>query len=266
MKIFVFTYDRYDTLTTPMLLDQENIPYTVLCHSEQDRDKFIAAGRIKGGNIIATGKPKGLTYNRNYALEMMPTDEWAMFLVDDYIETLELDDYDIRVSDILNVTTTNSSAWGRKFKKLVTMATLLKRAEECIQFAERFGIKLIGFAGNDNPLFRAEKWKFNTLADGRCWLIKKSDLYLDEHVQLIDDVCFTAQNLQKFGKVLVNQWVLPLAKRYTKGGFGSIAERMEQRKAECKYLVETYKPLVVYANKAGWPAGAHVRIHTPKLK
>jgi hypothetical protein len=91
MKIFVFTWDRYETLTTPMMLDKENIEYILLCHSEEQKKEFIKAGRVNEKYIMATGKSKGLAFNRNVALDMMEEGEWAVFLVDDFIKILEFD-------------------------------------------------------------------------------------------------------------------------------------------------------------------------------
>lgn len=259
MKVFVFTWDRYESLTTPTFLEKEKIPHIILCHSEEQKEKFIKAGRVNPNNIIATKNPKGLTYNRNFALDMMKSGEWAIFFVDDLVRITELDNYDSYKGTSLPITIKNSSGWNIRFKKEILIQRFIERAEESIRFAERFGICLVGFAGFENPLFLTEKWKFNSLADGRAWCVKKTSLRFDENVQMVDDVNWTALNI-KYSGVLINQWVIPNFRRYTKGGFGSILQRLEQRRLECKYLVNTYPNLIKYAKKTGWPFGTHVRI------
>lgn len=264
MRVFVFTYNRYDSITTSQFLDKEEIAHTVLCHTKEARQKFIEAGRVKAENIIATGKPKGLTHNRNFALDMMTDGEWALFLVDDFIKVTELDEYDEIIGDTIPVDIENNSGWGRKFNRRISFKRFIDRAEESAGLAELQKIYLVGFAGYTNPLFRGKKWKYNTLADGRAWVVRKSDLRFDENVQMIDDVCWTAQNIIKFGGVLVNQWILPECSRYTAGSFGSIKDRLPQRLDECKYLVGNYPGLIRFAKKRNWPYGTHIRIANRK--
>ena len=138
------------------------------------------------------------------------------------------------------------------------MTRFYERVEQSIRFAERAGANLVGVAGVDNALFRKRHWAQNILADGRAWAVRKTHLRFDENAQLIDDLCWTAQNIQEFGLVVVNQWVMPLCKRYTAGGFGSIDERMEQKLREASYLVSAYPGLIKFKDKAGWPPRSHV--------
>jgi hypothetical protein len=258
MKVFIFTWDRYDTLTTPMAFDKCKIPYTLLCHSEEQKQLFIRGGKINNKYILATGKPKGLANNRNVALDMMDDGEWALFFVDDLKKITELDDYDTRTEETIPVTIHNSTEWSRKFKREITTAEFMHRIQQSIDHAELYGVSLIAFAGFTNPLFLCDKYKFNTATDGRAWIVKKTDLRFDEKAQLIDDICWTVLNF-KYG-VMINQWVIPDCARYTKGGFGSIEDRIEQKKIEAAYLVKTYPKYVCYAEKTGWPSGTHVKI------
>ena len=89
MKTFVFAYDRFATMTTPAMLDAEGIDHIVLCHTEEQKQKFIEHGTADPKKLIATGQPKGIARNRNAALEMMDDDEWALFLVDDMKQITE---------------------------------------------------------------------------------------------------------------------------------------------------------------------------------
>lgn len=262
MKIFIFTWDRYDSISTPAYFDASGIDdYHVLVH---DRDKAEKFTTLNPKNIIVTYQPKGLAYNRNFALDLMQPDEWALFFVDDLISVTKLDDYSTHPGETVPVTTSNSTEWGRKFKAPITATEFMEMCKECTAKADAEGIKLVGFAGNNNALFRVNKWKYNALADGRCWLVKKTNLQFDINAQLIDDVCFTALNIKAFGKVLINQWILPDCKRYTAGAFGTIDQRMEQKIKECKYLVTTYPEYIQYAEKKGWPSGSHITISRKK--
>jgi hypothetical protein len=257
MKIFVFTYDRFDSITTSKMLEDEDIDHIVLCHTEEQREQFAKAGRVRCDRLISTGSPRGLAYNRNVALDMMEMGEWAMFLVDDFKSVTELRNYDT-ARDPLPITTKNQRVYAERFKHPITMRQFVARGEGLRRHCESVGAKLGGFAGIDNPLFRRGHWGYIVLADGRAWMVQRSDLRFDEHVQMIDDLCWTAQNIQRFGVVAVDRWVLPDCRRYTAGAFGSIRDRLPQKLSEAAYLVGAYPELVRYAPKAGWPLGSHV--------
>lgn len=260
MKVFVFTYDRYDSLTTPIFLEQSSADYTVLCHSEEAKQQFVQAGRVRSDRIIATGEPKGLANNRNKALDMMERGEWALFLVDDWISATEIENLDtLGAQTDLGVQTGQSMAdWHKRFSSPVDARLFLRRAEQLAHQCDSRNCWLGGFAGNNNPLFRSKRWGLNCLADGRAWVIKKSHLRFDTNAQLIDDVAFCAENIIRGRGVLVDRWVLTECQRYTDGGYGSIQKRLKQRKAECEYLVNKYPKLVCYAKKAGWEHGSHI--------
>lgn len=258
MKVFVFTYDRYDSISTSQLLENSWVDHVVLCHTEEAKRRFIDGGRVKPNRLIATGQPKGLANNRNAALDMMGDGEWAVFLVDDLKHVTELTGYDTLVAGQVRIDLRNYKKYRTLFKRRIDLAKFMHRAEETRVACEAVGAKLGGFSGTDAPLYRDSKWKFNALADGRAWVVQKSKLRFDTKAQLIDDLCWTAKNIQSFGAVVVNQWVLPECRRFTAGAYGSIEQRMPQKMAEAAYLVETYPGFICYGRKAGWPAGSHV--------
>jgi hypothetical protein len=262
VKVFVFAYNRYDTMTTSTMLEDEGIDHTVMCHSEDDALMFIAGRTAKASNMYVTNNPKGLAYQRNSALDLMDEGEWAVFLVDDLINITELRNY-ATATDPLPITTVNQGVYRERFKYPVTMRHFINvRAPELIAKCEHEGARLGGWAGNDNTMFRKGHWGKNILADGRAWVVRKTHLRFDSKVQMIDDVCWTAQNIEAFGSVIVDRWVLPLCKRFTKGAFGSKQERMPQKIAEAAYLVATYPNLITFKAKAGWPTGSHVALRT----
>jgi hypothetical protein len=258
MKIFVFAYDRYETMSTSLMLEAEGINHFVLCHSEEAAELFAKGGRVNPERLIVTDQPKGLANNRNYALDMMDDGEWALFLVDDFKSVTELEGYDTEELEEFSITFENQNVYRKRFRHPIGMSQFVKRAAEGAKYCDDHGAKLLGFAGFENAMFRRKKWARNKLADGRAWMVKKTHLRFDTNVQLIDDLCWTALNIKEFGTVIVNQWVLPDCKRYTAGSYGSIEERMPQKIYEAKYLVETYPDLIQFKKKAGWPEGSHV--------
>jgi hypothetical protein len=262
VKVVVFTWDRYDTLTTPMELEKTGVKFDVVCHTQEAADKFAAAGRVRPDRLLVSNAPKGLANNRNWYLENHCNEhEWILMLVDDWMYCTELPDAGNQ-EDPLPVDITNTTEWNRKFRKKISMGDFFQRAGELAIECNSRGATLGGFAGNDNAMFRRHHWKKNVLADGRAIIMKKTALRFDPNAQMVDDVCFTAQTLERFGLTLVNQWVLPYCKRYTKGGYGSKESRMEQRLAECAYLVRRFPGLVKFADKTGWPEKSHVHIQS----
>jgi len=259
MRVFVFTYDRYDSLTTPMMLEADGVPHTVLCHSEADRQRFIDGGRVRPENIIATGEPKGLANQRNWCLEHMERDEWTMQFVDDLKTTTEVADYETR-GHRLGISIDNQREFKGQMQVPISLTKFMVRADEVVEACEKVGARLGGFCGIANPVFRDAKWRFNVIVDGRAWVMKKGKLRFDTGAQMVDDVCFTAQNIEQYGVVVVNQWVLPDCRRYTVGAFNSIDQRMEQKMTEAAHLVKTYPGTLRYADKAGWPPFSHVAL------
>ena len=269
MKIFVFAYDRYETMTTSKMLEAEQIEHTVLCHTQEAANLFIANGTTTVERLHITNKSKGLAYQRNSALDLMSQDEWALFLVDDLKAVTELRNHDRILDATIPITLGNQSHYAERFKHQITMQQFVQRAEQLALRCDKHKAYLGGFAGINNPLFRKKHYSINVLADGRAWVVKKSHLRFDENAQLIDDLCFTALNIKTFGIVIVNQWVLPDCKRYTEGAFGSINQRIEQKKIEVAYLVKTYPQLIRVKEKAGWEYGSHAVLkqgNKPKIK
>lgn len=258
MKVFVFGYDRYDSMTTSLLLEEGGVDHTVLCHDVAALDGFEAGGRVRPDRLHVTNQPKGLANNRNAALDMMAAGEWAVFLVDDLRSVTEITDYDTRSGTRVGITMDNQKQMRGIFDTPLTMDGFMRRAAEVTRACDQVGAHLGGFCGIANPIFRDAKWRFNVLADGRAWVVRKSDLRFDPGAQMIDDLCWTAQNIQRFGVVVVNQWVLPDCRRYTSGGFGSIEQRTPQKLREAEHLVRTYPSLIQYKAKAGWVPKSHV--------
>lgn len=265
MKVFTFYYNRYQNATTSKELKKNDIDHYVMLHNHEDYEKFKKFDTIQGKPII-TNQSKGLAYQRNYALSMMQEGEWAAFMCDDFIK---IKSYPINVIqsnlEHLPVDTTNQKYFGfysksAKHVQEFSLKQMFKLFPFLIEKAESKKIHLIGFALHTNPLNLRNKFIYRGLADGRFWLIKKSNYQFDEKAQLIDDVAWTAENLIRHNNVLVLNWTIPYFGRYTAGGFGSTVERKVQRKKECQYLCMKYHPLVRLAKKANWDYGTHIKL------
>jgi hypothetical protein len=260
MKVFTFFYNRFENATTSIALQQNDIKHNVLIHSSADADKFKKFGTCVD-NAVVTNNDKGLAYQRNTALDMMDTGEWAVFMCDDFIKIRSFPK-----SWILSKTNTIPIHFGNQHKfrlrdeNTMSLKEMFSMFPKLISLAENNGIHLIGFGLHDNPLNLKKKFNNRGLADGRFWLVKKSSYRFDTRAQLIDDVAWTAENLVRHRNILVLNWLVPYFQRYTSGGFGSTAERLELRRTECAYLANKYNPLVKIADKIGWEYGTHIKL------
>ena len=258
MKVFTFYYDRFENATTSQALKENNIEHCVLIHTQQDREKFEAGGTLHGEPVV-TGNGKGLAYQRNSALDMMDEGEWAVFMCDDFkkIKSYPVEEI-LSNRQTLDIDFTNQNDY--RLRDEMTLAEMFSLFPKLLEFAEANHVYLVGFGLHDNPMNLRKKFTARGLADGRFWLVKKASYRFDENAQLIDDVAWTAENLARHGKVFVLNWCVPYFERYTAGGFGNIAERLQLRRKECAYLVDKYSPLVQIAKKPNWPDGTHLRL------
>lgn len=257
MKVFTFFYNRYETATTSRALYENGIDHNVLIHNADDKQKFIEGKTIYGTPII-TNQPKGLAYQRNFALDMMEQNEWAVFMCDDFEKVIAYN-FD-RWMDLASPPIDMKNQREHKYTQKISLKQMFSTFDYLIELAETANIHLIGFAFNNNPRNNRKKFGHKGLVDGRFWILKKSELRFDLQAQLIDDVAWTAENLEKWGNNLVFNWIDPEFGRYTNGGFGSISQRTEQRKLECQYLVNKYPKTIRFAEKPGWETGTHIKI------
>ena len=256
MKIFVFAYNRYETMTTSNLLFEEGIEHFVMCHTGKDVEKFRAGGtlRVDAAHVIVTGNPKGLTRQRNSALQMLKEGEWAVFMNDDLHRVTMLRQYEKMTTDKIEITPENIKQVDDDFKKVISCKTLFRLLGKIRQQAEAEGARLVGFCPHTNTRFRGNKVTRKGLVDGRLWLFKKEPgMRFDENVNCLEDHDFTAYNLCRYGRVHVENWICPEFRRMTTGGFGTLNERENELRREAAYLIEKWPFVFEYKSKAGYP-------------
>ena len=264
MKVFTFFYNRFEDASTSIALYENGIDHSVLVHTEADLAKFQKNRVIKGEPVV-TNNGRGLAYQRNSALDLMDTGEWAAFMCDDFKRVRSLpSNWILSDRNRLPIDFDNQEKFRLKRANNTTLKEMFKTFPKLIEIAESNKIHLIGFGLHDNPQNLKRKFTTRGLADGRFWLVKKSSYRFDENAQLIDDVAWTSENLVRHGNVLVLNWTVPYFKRYTAGGFGTTEERKDHRRRECAYLAKKYAPLVKIAHKKNWDWGTHIKIFGSK--
>jgi len=259
VKVFTFFYNRYETATTSKALNENGIAHNVLIHNADDLQKFVKGGTIHG-KVTVTNNNKGLAYQRNTALDMIETGEWAVFMCDDF-QKIKAYSKEFILSKTQSIDINHQNQNKYRLKNKITLKEMFNWFPKLIELAEQNNIHLIGFGLHDNPMNLRKKFTTKGLADGRFWLVRKAQYKFDINAQLIDDVAWTAENLVRHKNVLILNWCVPYFERYTAGGFGSTTERKALRIKECAYLANKFNPLVKIAEKPGWDYGTHIRIY-----
>lgn len=232
MKIFLMYYDRFTDATTSKVLNVEHI---VLCHNNQE--KFTCIG--DKGTLIQTNKPKGIQHNFNFGLSMLEKDEWGVFLSDDLIDGKKL--------------------VNGKFEKCdanIVLNELINILPKC----DKMGVKLVGLNSTGNPFYAKNKYSKYGLVDGRCFAIKKTDFTFHEKINTIPDYYASAYHLNKYkGNLILNYCFLDF-KRYSKGGLGSVEDRIQDKIKDVKILKSLYPKNVKIKDKPNEPKGSHIII------
>jgi hypothetical protein len=240
------------------MLEADGVDHHVLVSSADRAVKFAEGNRVFPERLVVTNNGEGLGNSRNAALDMMEEGEWALFLVDDMKQCYELDTYSQESSDELPIDFDNQNEYRRRLRTPISTKEFLERATDSIPHLESVGSALLGFAPFSNPMFRRKKWGYQVLADGRAWLVKKTDLRFDPRAEMMDDYFFTALNIREFGVSVIDRWIEPKFARYTAGGYGTIDERMARKIQTAQFLVEEFPDLIQHKQKKGWPDGSHI--------
>lgn len=256
MKLFIPSFRRPDLHCTFRHFEGTNIDWYVLVHTADEHRGYRIAGLVPPERLILTRAPLGLVNHRNWAIDNMVEDgEWFLFASDDITKITMLEEPFYSNDSEIDVSTKNSTLWGRRFAKQAGPREVERICDELLQKAIAEDCYYAGFSAFGNSLFRAKKWKRDTFVDGRLFLMRKTELRFDPRVVTMDDYAFTAQNLSTSHGTLVNAWVEPVARRYTAGGIGTYDERLPAKRADCAYLIERYPHLFRYnsSKKSGAP-------------
>ena len=95
----------------------------------------------------------------------------------------------------------------------------------------------------DNCFFRGKKFRSVGYVIGKLMLWKKDSRFRFDHTITMEDFRNTAENLLRFGSVVINNYVFPSAKHYQSGGMGTWKERVPFRMQDIKRLLFLYKGL-----------------------
>lgn len=259
MKIFINSHNRSEVISTPMLLDDCAIPYTIILHNEEQKELYLKNPKIKPETLFVANQPVNMTGIRNWILEnLVDTGEWYVILDDNITEFQCVSDEFYSKEDL--PVKTETSKYKEVFENKVDAKRMVQVFQESIIEAEKIGANLIGFASTPNFFFRNKKYRQVGYVIGKTQIIKKTDLRYELQVSAMDDYLWTALNLERFGKVLINNYFVAIKKHYAKGGIGTYQERLPAKLKDCDYLMKRFNGLFRYKIKAGTDPKAELAI------
>jgi hypothetical protein len=242
VKLFIPSHGRAATVRTHIYANGF-FDYWIVLHSEEEARWYRKNKSIDPARIVVSGMPLGLGGQRNWILENLVEDgEWfGMF--DDNIDGFSGVTGELYNDPKHDVDTFTGPFWRKIYSASVSPYQLSKICEESIQMATTIGARLVGFSVTDNYYFRRKKWQAYGYVSTKAAIIQKTRLRFDPFFKAKDDHDFTAANLTEYGKVLINNYVFPLAGHFEPGGIGNKATRMELCVKESARLVEKYPDL-----------------------
>lgn len=265
MKIFINSYNRPEMISTPMLLDECGVDYKIVLHNKDEYDRYVLNPKIRKETLFVADQPVGMAGIRNWVLEnLVKEGEWYVILDDNITEFQSVPEPEY--SEIALDVKGRPEYYKKLFENKVDAKRMIEVFEDSIKTAEKTGAKLIGFGSNLNFFFRSKKYREVGYVIGKTQIIKKTHLRYDLNVSAMDDYLWTAQNLETFGKVLVNNYFVAVKKHYAQGGIGVYEDRLPAKLRETAYLMDRFPGLYRYKLKAGCHPKAEVQLRFTSLK
>lgn len=147
----------------------------------------------------------------------------------------------------------------------LTATEFLARLELDRKHCEATGIHYAGMAVVDNYYFRSVKYRYVGYVISKAAMIHNVGVPYDPNVTAMDDYAFTAEHLKRFGKVLINNYLFPVAGHYEPGGIGTYQERQPAKIKDSEYLMRKYPGLFRYKSKKGCHPKAELQVRFTTL-
>jgi hypothetical protein len=267
MKIFIPSFNRAQTLTTPWLLEESGFfDYKIILRDRQQFDEYLTNPRIRPETLLITGeKRNGPNFSREYCRELVQPNEWC-FMADDNILkfTRTVDEFygndrmpDWHVYDDKWRVAMNKEISFEEFMNVVIM--------DCLNKANETGAHIVGFAQLENPFFRKKKWMEVGYTIAKAVLLKRGDISWNQTPDdgsswAMEDYFLTASQHAEYGKVLINKYAMPFAKHYQQGGCGPYNERLPHKVVGVQKLMAAYPDMFRLSKKAIAVHGGEVQM------
>ncbi len=262
MKIFIPSYQRAEKICTHLLLDPTPCcEYFIVLHDRKEKREYLKNKTIDPQRIIVSDQPKGIRFQRDFIkFQLNKPGDWFAFM-DDNITAFTAFPEPYYSKETNNFKNNRNLVLRRKIEKNeIDIVDLQKKFKECVRKAEEIGVGYITFSPQSNWWFRSAKWRTVGYAINKMAISKVDKVKYDMNVRVIQDYALTAMNLARYGKLLINNYIYPVAGHYQKGGIGTYEERLPRKIIECKYLMDKYPEMFRYKQKAGCPPNAELQL------
>lgn len=232
--------------------------YNVVVHTEAQAAEYRKNPHVDPGKIMVSGAAPGISNQRRWIMERWAKKgEWFATL-DDNIAGFCGVRPDLYGRDELAV---QAPGFDRTvFDHPLGINTVVQRWQADVKEATRRGAHYIGFATVPNFYFLGRKYRDVGYVISKAALIHNVGVPYDPQILAMDDYGYTAENLVRFGRVLINNWIIPKAGHYEPGGIGTYAQRLPRKIADCEYLMAKYPGLFRYKVKAGCHPKAELQV------
>lgn len=261
--VYIPSYNRPQTITTHLLFSN----YIIIVHNEEQRQMYIKNQTINPSRIVVSETLPGASINRQWALHnLIQKGEWYVMADDNItrINSVRSDWYTFRT---LNVSDTEIK-WREIYNTETDEARFFEIAEDTIREADSKNFHHCGFALTDNPFFNGVKFKYSGYVIGKLMvsrnLLTKTANELFGYVEgnVLEDMTATAENLLRWGGVVINSYLKPVSKHYMEGGIGTYEQRLPRKKVSCANLMKRYPGLFDF--KEDDKSDVRIKLRTPK--
>jgi len=247
MKIIILSKGRADTISTHKLF--EGYDYTIVLHSEKEREEYLKNPTVSPEKIVVSNAPLGVANQRQWIQDnLVPYGEWYISL-DDNIRGFQIvskshyDEEELPVQE--------DSSLKAVFDEPGSTERFLEVCQELAELGEKNRAYNIGFGTTPNFFFRGKKYRYVGYVISKACVRKNLGIPFELKAQSMEDYAYTAETLLRYGKVLINNYVFPIAGHYEKGGIGTYAERLPAKIRDSVVLMEKYPGLFRYNQKKG---------------
>lgn len=252
MKIIILSKGRPETISTHLLF--KDYDYKIVLHNEEEKAEYIKNPTISPEKIVVSNAPFGVANQRQWIQEnLVEPGEWYISL-DDNIKSFQIVNKEFYDEPSLDVQTDDTELRKKlkdAFEETATTERFLEVCEELADLGEKERAYNIGFGTTPNFFFRGKKYRWVGYVISKACVRKNLETPFELEAQSMEDYAYTAETLLRYGKVLINNYVFPVAGHYEKGGIGTYAERLPLKIKHAAILMGKYPGLFRYNNKKG---------------
>lgn len=256
MKVYIPSYKRANTIKTHLMLRDSEFDYKIIVHTTEELAAYKANSTIPADRIICSNAPLGVSHQRQWIKDnLCSKGEWYCMMDDNisHFTAVCPEEYFNEDQEKLYPAPfkkNDNEYRNRVYNQKIDNTRLMEVFKDTIEHAKGIGAKYCAFASQHNYFFgRSRKWSYWSYAISKAALYEKDDIPYDTNVVAMDDYYYTAENILRYGAVVVNKFVHAVGGHYEEGGIGRYEERQVKKIADCKYLMAKYPGLFRYKVK-----------------